>query len=81
MTTMLEFEQDFETPFVLTANDRCDAECGAQAYFAARKGDHELLFCGHHAKRHKTVLEAKGWKLIGDTACLETLGYTPVGAY
>lgn len=35
--------------WVLTANDRCDAnDCGAQAYVKATGVTGELHFCGHH---------------------------------
>lgn len=38
--------------WVLTANDRCDAQsCGAQAYVKATGVTGELLFCGHHYER------------------------------
>lgn len=39
----------------LTALDRCDS-CGAQAYVRVVLGDSELLFCGHHAKKHESKL-------------------------
>ena len=40
----------------LSAADRCD-RCGAQAYIRARlNSGGELLFCGHHAKRHELKL-------------------------
>lgn len=35
----------------LTAADRCD-RCGAQAYVRVVLPTGELLFCGHHARRH-----------------------------
>ena len=35
----------------LTAADRCD-RCGAQAYVRVVLSDGELLFCGHHARKH-----------------------------
>lgn len=34
--------------YVLTALDRCDAGCGAQAYIKATGITGELYFCGHH---------------------------------
>lgn len=35
--------------WILTANDRCDANsCGAQAYVKATGVTGELFFCGHH---------------------------------
>ncbi len=34
--------------WILTASDRCDAECSAQAYVLAKGVSGELMFCGHH---------------------------------
>ena len=34
--------------FTLTAVDRCDAGCSAQAYVKAVGVNGELLFCSHH---------------------------------
>lgn len=58
----------------LTISDRCDA-CGGrsdngivtapQAFARAVKGDLEILFCGHHLRRHEAALIAGGW-LIDD---------------
>lgn len=40
----------------LRAVDRCDS-CGAQAYIrAVLPGGSELLFCGHHGRRHEPKL-------------------------
>lgn len=40
----------------LTAADRCD-RCGAQAYVRVRlAAGGELLFCGHHGRRHEDKL-------------------------
>jgi hypothetical protein len=40
----------------LKAVDRCDS-CGAQAYIrAVLPGGNELLFCGHHGRRHEPKL-------------------------
>ncbi|MGI8394021.1 DUF7455 domain-containing protein [Leucobacter sp. W1038] len=36
--------------------DRCDS-CGAQAYVRAVLGGSELLFCGHHARKHEEKLK------------------------
>lgn len=41
----------------LTAFDRCDS-CGAQAYVRVVLNGSELLFCGHHAKKHESKLRA-----------------------
>lgn len=34
--------------WTLTNNDRCDAECSAQAFVKAVGVSGELLFCSHH---------------------------------
>jgi hypothetical protein len=34
--------------WTLTASDRCDAECSAQAYVKVTGVTGELLFCSHH---------------------------------
>jgi hypothetical protein len=39
----------------LTGNDRCDS-CGAQAYVRVTIPSGQLLFCGHHAAKHKESL-------------------------
>lgn len=39
----------------LTGLDRCDS-CGAQAYVRVALNDSELLFCGHHARKHEAKL-------------------------
>lgn len=33
---------------ILNSNDRCDAECSAQAYVIVKGVSGELMFCGHH---------------------------------
>ena len=46
------------SPSPLTASDRCD-RCGAQAYVRVTlTSGCELLFCGHHARKHLPALEA-----------------------
>lgn len=42
----------------LSANDRCDS-CGAQAYVRVTIHSGALLFCGHHASKHKDSLSAQ----------------------
>ena len=42
----------------LSANDRCDS-CGAQAYVRVTIQSGALLFCGHHAAKHKDSLSAQ----------------------
>lgn len=60
MTTTLS-----QTP--LTASDRCD-RCGAQAYVRVTliKGG-ELLFCGHHARKHLPALESMAAHIQDET--------------
>lgn len=51
-------ESTVETQRELTANDRCDS-CTAQAKVVATFLNGELMFCGHHARNIKNVLETK----------------------
>ena len=45
------------SPNPLTASERCD-RCGAQAYVRViLTSGGELLFCGHHARKHLPALE------------------------
>jgi hypothetical protein len=37
-----------EIEWTLDSNDRCDADCSAQAYVKALGVHGELLFCSHH---------------------------------
>ena len=41
---------------LMTAVDRCD-RCGARAMVLAVLGGGELLFCNHHARKHRAGLE------------------------
>lgn len=58
-------ENSFTSP-ELTLRDRCD-RCGAAAYVRTVKGDNELLFCGHHARKNIAALDAEGWKTDDQT--------------
>ncbi|MGD9991520.1 DUF7455 domain-containing protein [Pseudonocardia sp.] len=49
----------------LTRADRCDA-CGAAARVRALLPTGELLFCGHHARRHAPRLREVGAELVTD---------------
>ncbi|MGV1004971.1 MAG: DUF7455 domain-containing protein [Candidatus Nanopelagicales bacterium] len=50
----------------LTAADRCD-RCGAQAITRARMASGlELLFCGHHTRAHRSVLEVQAAEVVID---------------
>ncbi|NUT59475.1 MAG: hypothetical protein HOQ00_11630, partial [Agromyces sp.] len=46
---------ELDTPYELTALDRCDA-CGAQAYIRVVVASGELLFCAHHGRKHQEKL-------------------------
>jgi hypothetical protein len=50
---------------VLTAADRCDAACSAGAVYRMRQGksNRELLFCGHHWRRHAPAMVDQDWKV------------------
>lgn len=54
-------EEVLETPAMLSALDLCDS-CGAQAYVRVTLANGELLFCGHHAAKHR---ESLGDKVVG----------------
>ena len=67
---------ELETPYELTALDRCDA-CGAQAYIRVVVASGELLFCAHHGRKHQEKLSqiAHSWhdessRLLADDARL-----------
>lgn len=42
----------------MSARDLCDS-CGAQAYVRVTLATGELLFCGHHAAKHRASLGDK----------------------
>jgi hypothetical protein len=50
-----------DVPRLLTAHDRCDKMCGAQAWFIAVKDDKDLVFCKHHGNEYELALIAAGW--------------------
>ena len=56
-------------PTELTAADRCDA-CGAQAYVRVELATGELLFCAHHATKHREKLTGLGAQWHDETAKL-----------
>lgn len=57
---------------ILTAVDRCDAECSAAAVYRLReaKGNRVLDFCAHHNHKHSLKLAEQGWKLDGTNPSL-----------
>lgn len=51
----------------LTAQDRCDADCSAQAYVrVSLPVGAPLLFCGHHYRKNATVIDALGGAVVED---------------
>ncbi len=61
------------SPSPLTASDRCD-RCGAQAYVRVTlTSGGELLFCGHHARKHLPALEPLTAHIQDETEVLENL--------
>jgi len=59
-----------ESSYELNSADRCDS-CGAQAYVrATMPGGSELLFCAHHASKHRDKLTGLGATWHDETAKL-----------
>ena len=57
-------------PPTLAATDRCDG-CGAQAYVRVELSEGaELLFCGHHARRHEAKLRDVAIRIHDETSLL-----------
>ena len=55
----------------LTAMDRCD-RCGAQAYLRVElSSGGELLFCAHHASKHREKLAQVAARIHDETARLK----------
>ena len=69
MTTATETETT-EISSELTSHDRCDS-CGAQAYVrATMPAGGVLLFCAHHAAKHREKLTGLGAQWHDETAKL-----------
>jgi hypothetical protein len=52
---------------LLNEHDRCD-RCGARAYLVAVFGGGSLLlFCAHHARRHRPRLETAAVQIVDET--------------
>ena len=48
-------------------HDKCD-RCKFQGYIVAqKKGFHELIFCGHHGRKHAPALVGTGWNVLDFT--------------
>jgi hypothetical protein len=60
----------------LTALDRCD-QCGAQAYVRVTlEAGGELLFCGHHGRKHADALRPLASAWVDETDRLATAAAT-----
>ena len=54
-------ENTMETATTLTRLDRCDAACSGAAVSVARwEWGGELMFCGHHTRKHYDALVDQG---------------------
>ena len=54
----------------LTTLDRCD-RCGAQAYLRVElAGGRELLFCGHHSRKHEEQVRSIAVSVHDETSKL-----------
>jgi hypothetical protein len=53
----------------LTAADRCD-RCGARAYVRVVLPVGELLFCGHHGRKHADAFREVAIRVDDETARL-----------
>lgn len=58
MNTQTETQTPADTAskVLFPATDRCD-KCGAQAYVLVTLNAGDLLFCGHHYRAHRTILD------------------------
>lgn len=43
--------QEKQQEYILTANDRCDADCPSQAYIKVTGVTGDLMFCVHHYEK------------------------------
>jgi len=57
MSQITETATELESPYELSALDRCDS-CGAQAYVRVTMASGELFFCAHHGAKFKEKLSA-----------------------
>lgn len=54
------------TEQVLTKQDRCDADCEAQARVLVKGIEGELLFCGHHYAKYETKLIEFSYEIVDE---------------
>lgn len=45
--------------------DRCDS-CGAQAFILVKGMSGELMFCGHHYKKHEVALNKFAYEVVDE---------------
>ena len=50
----------------LTKQDRCDADCDAQARVLVKGLEGELLFCGHHYAKHEEKLIEFSYEIVDE---------------
>lgn len=62
MTQTVQIDADLRP---LTAHDRCD-RCGSQAYIEIGTKPTPLLFCGHHYRQHRDVIQSLGIEVTAD---------------
>jgi hypothetical protein len=62
----------------LLATDRCD-RCGSQAQVRATMLTGMLLFCGHHARRHSSVLSSQAATIYDPNDSMVSYAYLLTG--
>jgi hypothetical protein len=62
----------------LLATDRCD-RCGSQAQVRATMLTGMLLFCGHHARRHSSVLSNQAATIYDPNDSMVSYAYLMTG--
>jgi len=62
----------------LLATDRCD-RCGSQAQVRATMLTGMLLFCGHHARRHSSVLSNQAATIYDPNDSMVSYAYLVTG--
>jgi len=58
-------ETELKEP-ILTKQDRCDAECDAQARVLVKGIAGELLFCGHHYTKNEEKLIDFSYEIVDE---------------
>lgn len=71
MATMEMIEAPTPQTYELDARDRCDA-CGSRAYIRATlHNGGQLLFCGHHGKKHAEAIAPSVASWLDETSQLK----------